>query len=262
MRAIFFTLLIANIALGSYFYWFALGSGNVLNGVDDDGLSVNMPEGQRQLVLLSESQSPIPLSTVRVSRPEMLGTPPRSNEPVIADSDSQPAVVDSAPIDSPHIENMCLSVGPFSSLSEANYFVERLAAQGVRSSAKNVLVSTAVGFWLHLPPLTSRKALLRKLEELQRQGIDSYAIPDGELANGISLGMFSEAQRANALKERIAGLGYSPRIAEVPRERRELWVFLQPDEAQKISSQLWENWLSLKEFPKKQQILCSDVASA
>jgi len=64
------------------------------------------------------------------------------------------------------------------------------------------------------------------------------------------------------LKESISRLGYKPQIAEVPREKRELWIFIFSEEAQKISDETWLNWLSAKELPKKQQILCSDVASA
>jgi cell division septation protein DedD len=153
-------------------------------------------------------------------------------------------------------------VGTFANMAGAKYFVEKLAAKGVRSEVKNVLVSMTVGFWLHLPPLSSKKALRRRLAELQRQGIDSYTIPDGELANGISLGMFSSRQRAKSLQKSISQLGYRPEIAEVPREKREPWVFVLEGEEQKISDQMWFEWLSVKELAKKQEILCSDVASA
>ncbi|MGS2718920.1 SPOR domain-containing protein [Eionea flava] len=252
MRFIFFTLIFVNIGFAIYQYWLPVEQGAVTGVV----LSVNSSrsiDDRASLTLLSEMRPVAALETVRVATPEDVVLPSGSGE---VDAGSNEGVVKSLE------ESLCLKVGAFSSVSKANYFVERLASKGVKSSIKNVLVSTTVGFWLHLPPLSSKKALFRKLEELQRQGIDSYAIPDGNLANGISLGMFSQAQRANSLKQKISGLGYRPQIAEVPREKRELWVFLHSVEAQKISDEVWKKWLSSKEFPKKQQISCSDVASA
>ncbi len=158
--------------------------------------------------------------------------------------------------------SLCTLIGSFVSIDKANRFVDVLAARGVSAKVKNLLVSSTVGFWLHLPPLVSRKEVLRRLSELQRQGVDSYIIPDGDLENGISLGMFSDQNRALLLKDNIEQLGYQPKIAEVPREKREVWVFLEQSESVKISAEQWLELISGRELLQKQQNLCSDVASA
>lgn len=238
-----------NVGVAAYAYW-VMPSPTIVDAMPSQTAYV---EAAHNLVLLSEAEKNAPIETVR-----MRVESGESVEEVASDS----SVSDEQKINLSLTEKMCVRVGSFRSLGDAKYFVDKLGAQGVRSEVKNVLVSTAVGFWLHLPPLSSRKELLRRLAELHRQGVDSYAIPDGDLANGISLGMFSEQARAKSLKERIARLGYRPEIAEVPREKRELWIFLSAVEAQKISDEKWFEWLSAKELPKKQQILCSDVASA
>jgi hypothetical protein len=254
MRLIFFTLLIMNLATAGYIYT----TPSIVTEMaisNDSSATRNSGRSVATIPLLSEMISPQGLKTVRVALSAdkaVLSSAILVNKALSVDVKANQEGDD----------GLCVRVGPFPSLAKANYFVEKLAATGVRSEAKNVLASTTVGFWLHLPPLTSKKVLLRKLDELKRQNIDSYAIPDGNLANGISLGMFTEARRANSLKESISRLGYKPQIVEVPREKRELWIFVLPEEAQKISDQAWLNWLSAKELPKKQQILCSDVASA
>ena len=158
--------------------------------------------------------------------------------------------------------SLCTLIGSFSTRDKAASFIRKLAVVGVDAKVKNLLVSSTVGFWLHLPPQPSRKEVLRRLSELQRQGIDSYIIPDGDLANGISLGMFSDQKRADTLKKRIGSLGYKPEILSVPREKRELWVFLSHSESVKISAERWLELLSGKDLLQKQQNLCSDVASA
>ncbi len=156
---------------------------------------------------------------------------------------------------------LCTLVGSFTDIAKARLFVERLAVFDIQSKVKHLLVSNTVGYWLHLPPLGSRKELLQRLGDLQRQGVDSYIIPDGELENGISLGMFSESDRAKALQSKVAELGHQTEILEVPREKREIWVFLQQRESTKINQTQWSELISGKDLLQKQQNLCSDVAS-
>lgn len=234
---IFFTLLAVNIAVLSYQQWEVYANTPIV-------LSSELkPKSTPSLVLLEElSAQNQSIESIRLKE--------SMEEP---SSGSGFAVTD---------QSVCVLVGAFPEQVKAEYFVRRLASLGVKAKVKNVLVSTTVGFWLHLPPLASRKELFRRLSELQRQGVDSYVIPDGDLENGISLGMFSEVKRAELLKSKIVSLGYKPKIAEVPREKRELWVFLFQPEAAKIDQQMWLKLLSGKKTLKKQKKTCSDVASA
>ena len=252
MRFIFLTLLIVNVGFAVYLYRTLVSEPKVISPAN----SVSLPKALKSLVLLNEVEKKQVVETVRlrelanvVSRPPALLVEPLLGKSKVDGADGV-------------VTDMCVRVGTFIGIADAKYFVEKLSEAGVQSTVKNVLVSTAVGFWLHLPPLPSSKELRRRLAELQRQGVDSYAIPDGDLANGISLGMFSEQQRAESLQKSISQLGYRPKIAEVPREKRELWVFLLKGEEQKVSDEMWFTWLSVNNLPKKQEILCSDVASA
>lgn len=243
MRWIFFTLLVVNVLVLGYMQLAERHLPVVEGGRLDPSQSK-----QDSLVLLDELKSGREsIETIRLKKKTVIV----NNGLVKVESDSIPTS-----------RSLCTLVGSFPDQSKADYFIRRLAALGVEANVKNLLVSTTVGYWLHLPPLSSRKELLRRLSELQRQGVDSYVIPDGDLANGISLGMFSEEYRAKSLESSIAKLGYQPKIVEVPREKRELWVFLLQGESAKISEESWSELLSGKELLQKQQNLCSDVASA
>jgi len=252
MRFICFTLLIVNVCFAIYVYR-VVALEPVVVSVGEPALELRSSDS---LILLNEIEKKPIVETVRLR--ESANVASQSSGSL---SESSEGVAISAS-QSSEATNMCMRAGAFSSMADANDFVEKLSEGGVKSAVKNVLVSTTVGFWLHLPPLPSSKELRRRLAELQRQGVDSYAIPDGELANGVSLGMFSEQQRAESLQKSISQLGYRPKIAEVPREKRELWVFLLKGEEQKVSDEMWFKWLSVNNLPKKQEILCSDVASA
>lgn len=247
MRWIFFSLIVGNVALAAYWYVSlqerAVSAEQV--SVSKRGVSAGLTL-LRELPLKTQASSPASsVESVRIKKSE--SSPGISNNSESAEG--SPALL------------LCVLVGSFADESSASVFLEKLSAYGVAAQMKNLLVSSAVGFWLHLPPADSRKTLLRRLSELQRQGIDSYIIPDGDLAYGISLGMFSEESRAEKLKNAIEQLGYFPEIAEVPREKRELWVFMTKQESLKIGDESWSDMLSEQEFLQKQQNLCSDVAS-
>ncbi|MBX2809908.1 MAG: SPOR domain-containing protein [Cellvibrionaceae bacterium] len=157
---------------------------------------------------------------------------------------------------------LCTLVGPFEKLLSAEYFIESLSAESISAEIKNIVVTSDEGYWLHLAPESSRKEALRRLSELQRQGIDSYVIPSGNLANGISLGMFSRRERAQAMKDQVREQGYKPIITAIAREEKEIWVFLNAGEASKLSDLRWSELLSSAQYLQKRQNLCSDIASA
>jgi cell division septation protein DedD len=157
---------------------------------------------------------------------------------------------------------ICTLVGAFDRLLKAEYFVERLSALGLSSEIKNIAVEIETWYWLYLPPEASRKEALRRLSEVQQRGIESYVIPSGNLANAISLGTFSKKDLALAMRDTVIKQGYQPEISEVPREQKEIWVFLPQGEASKISAERWAELLSSQDYLQKRQNLCSDVASA
>ena len=156
---------------------------------------------------------------------------------------------------------LCSLVGEFTTLLKAEYFLERLMALGLQAEIKSLVVSSKVSFWLYLPPEASRKEALRRLSELKRQGVDSYVIPKGNLANGISIGLYSRKDRAELVKDSIVKLGYTPKVEAIARDKKEIWVFLPEGEASKISPERWSELLSGKDLLQKRQNLCSDVAS-
>lgn len=158
-------------------------------------------------------------------------------------------------------KSLCTLVGAFKILLKAEYFSERLEALGLTADIQNIAVTRHVSYWLHLSPEVSRKDALRRLRELQGRGIDSYVIPSGDLENGISLGMFSKYESAVNLKSKIISQGYDPKLIEVPREKKEIWVVLPQGEAAKLSAELWSELLSSDEYLQKKQNFCSDLAS-
>ena len=226
MRGIVLSLLLVNIGVFAYFQFFtsAVASAPPVS-------SPTLVGDYQRLTLLSEQE-------LAARTDETIQAPVAQSEPAV-----------------------CTLVGPFPELLAAEYFVERLSALSVLSSIQNLTVSGDPGYWLHLQPLVSRKEALSLLRGLQQKNVDSYIIPSGDLANGISLGMFSDRSRASAMQSSIKQLGYDPKILEVGRDQTEIWLYLPQGEAAKIADNRWIELLSAEESLEKRQNLCSDVAS-
>lgn len=158
-------------------------------------------------------------------------------------------------------EAMCTLVGPFETLLKAEYLVERLAALEVEARIEDLEIPGEIGYWVYLPPLETRRQAFNKLREIQAKGIDSYVIPRGELANGISFGMFS---RQDLAKNRVADMrsqGYAAEIKETPRIYRETWVVVAPGQAQYLDAGMWQTVLEGSDNVERRQNFCPTVAS-
>jgi hypothetical protein len=155
---------------------------------------------------------------------------------------------------------MCSMIGPYGQLLRAEYLVERLHAIGVGSQIRSIEVPDGVGFWVHLPPEISEQEALRRLHEVQAKNIDSYLIPSGELARGISLGMFNERSTAEARIREIREQGYHSEIREVIRTISETWVVLPIAEAEKVDPETWMDALRQQSGLEKRQNYCLGVA--
>lgn len=156
--------------------------------------------------------------------------------------------------------NVCTTVGPYAQLLQAEYLVERLDAMDVLAEVKAVEVPDGVGYWVYLPPEISEKEALRRLYEIQAKNIDSYFIPSGELANGISFGIYDEKNLAQKRLDEIKQLGYQAELREIERTHNETWVALAPGEAEKIDSSVWVDLLNQQQGLEKRQNLCLGVA--
>ena len=124
---------------------------------------------------------------------------------------------------------VCLYLGSFEEESRARVVEQRLLSLDIQAEVRSVDAAAGVEYWVYLPPLASRQASLRQLRELQARRIDSYIITQGELANGISLGIFPRNDSANSVMQRLRDVGYEPQIRELSRAHRSFWVRVAPE---------------------------------
>ena len=156
---------------------------------------------------------------------------------------------------------MCWMLGPFTEEISAKQVVGRLAALDITFTIKEYETAGKPNYWVHTPPKTSRKLAIKQLRELQRKKIDSFLITEGDLANGVSLGLFSEQARAQKLYKKRKNEGLEVELTEVPRIYSERWLVSEQGEYTKFSDQLWKKIKDGSKGIERRKNYCNKIAS-
>lgn len=149
---------------------------------------------------------------------------PDSNITLLSESPSTSALMGGTSRAESSDSEGCLFLGGFDDELPARSLEQRLLSLDVQSGVQQISVAGGVDYWVYLPPLASRQASLRQLRELQSRNIDSYIITVGDLANGISLGIFSRKDSAEGVVARLREVDYSALVRELPRMHSKYWV--------------------------------------
>lgn len=172
--------------------------------------------------------------------PVRIDLPAQTLPPVLDDADA--AVAQSAtptapteprPQPPPAQRRTCIVLGLFETREEATALGERIVSAGGETA---VVEETEVGepdYLVYVEPAASRALAHRTWRELVAQGIDAFVIPRGERENGVSVGVFSRRELAEAQHDRVSELGFSTATRTVARNhvRYRLQAWDAPDEA-------------------------------
>jgi hypothetical protein len=134
----------------------------------------------------------------------------------------------------------CLFLGGLEEESIAHAVEQRLLSTDIKASVGILDAAVGLDYWVYLAPLASRQASLRQLKELQARKIDSYIISQGDLVNGISLGIFPRSDSAQSVMQRLRDAGYEPMLRELARAHRSYWVKIAPESRVLVSDSLLE----------------------
>jgi len=124
--------------------------------------------------------------------------------------------------------SLCFSVGPLSSAEDVERVGDWLASLGGVSDLRESERREVSRFWVFLRPFASRAEALEQVEAMELNSIeDIYVIPRGDMANAISLGLYS---RESSLERRLAELkskGFEPEVAPRYESRKASWYDVQ-----------------------------------
>lgn len=155
----------------------------------------------------------------------------------------------------------CLLLGPYPESGAAKILLDRLRALQIEGKYAAIEVAGEPDYWVYLRPEPTKELAAVKLKELQEKKIDSFIVPQGEIANGISLGVFDKQENAEKRQREIVEFGYDAQLLVNPRNYMENWVVVYPDNSARFSPELY-NQLRLENNKldlRKEE--CSKVAS-
>jgi len=129
----------------------------------------------------------------------------------------------------------CLSLGPFFDLSEAARASTSLRASGLEPRQRATVGAVWTGWWIALEGIGSQEEAAPVVERLRQFGVgDAYVVPGEEGGVIISLGLFTERQRALRRGDEVRALGYEPALSERQRNGTMYWIDVNVHSAQQV----------------------------
>jgi hypothetical protein len=119
----------------------------------------------------------------------------------------------------------CISVGPFRDVSEASRAATTLRGGGYDPRQRVADGDVWAGVWVYLPLPPARASAEQMLAKLKAGGIDdALEMPGPTEGSVISLGLYSEPNRAQARVAQAQALGFNPGIADRKRTGNVYWI--------------------------------------
>ena len=112
----------------------------------------------------------------------------------------------------------CYTLGPLNNEDDISALSAWFRAQGSQATLRKDERREVVSTWVFIPPLESREAADAHVREMQAANIDDiYVIPRGDMANAISLGLYSQEETLQRRITQLEERGFKPSV--LPRYR-------------------------------------------
>jgi hypothetical protein len=137
----------------------------------------------------------------------------------------------------------CTSVGPFSDLPQTAQAQAALRAAGFDSRQRLEQGELWVGYWVSVQGLKSAEAADQAIRTLTDNGVtDVYLMPDSGAGRIVSLGVFSDYQRAQRRADEVSALGLDARISDRKRAGAVYWIDVELQEpGQMLDSSIFQS---------------------
>lgn len=237
MRWLFWVLVLANLV---GFYWFNLSSEHRANRNIPQSLIDYQDQGSggKSLALVREvgvpevviSEDPVAIeigiTTKKVATQKDIDVlaaivdPVRPEPEEISIEEVKPSLAEAKP---DNVEN-CLLVGPLSEETVAIELKDVLVSEEIVTELYERDAAGKEDYWMIIPPLAGKEEAKALLRELQGHDVDSYIISEGDYKNGITLGVFGDAENTKKYQDEVKALGYSVEIKPLPRISTAFWL--------------------------------------
>ena len=160
----------------------------------------------------------------------------------------------------PVADRECYTLGPLENEDDISALGAWFNAQGSQATLRSDERREVTSTWVFLPPLASREAADARVREMQAANIDDiYVIPRGDMANAISLGLFSQSDTLQRRVSQLEDRGFTPSVLPRYRTATASWFDVTTSAAQPMTVGVLDQI-----FPDLiiRQVPCGDAAIA
>jgi hypothetical protein len=193
VRAAFFLLLFANLAFLAWAEW------------------IDAPQ-----------PAPINEAYAKLPRLKLIHElPPEENRPS-SSSNARKTALEVAP---PPSAASCVSVGPFDNEAGATRSAAQLRNRGFTPRQRAEQGEVSKGFWVFISGLKTDRDVAQVLRTLQQSHInDAHVMPDTGDLHQVSVGLFSDRDRADHRAQSVQKLGLQPEVSERKLPTTVFWM--------------------------------------
>lgn len=211
MRTLCLLLILANVL---YFTWSQMIDVQV-SGLDRKGSKPVEPP--MRIVLAKEM---LEANAEEPSVEQIRDVQPPAVEPLARETAPAPSVAVAE-----GEELSCMSIGPFADLPQAAQAQAALRAADFQPRQRVEQGELWAGYWVSVQGLATREEAESALKMLTGSGIsDVYVMPGSDPPNVLSLGVFSDYQRAQRRVGEVRALGLTARIDDRKRAGSVYWI--------------------------------------
>lgn len=191
-----------------------------------DRVPIRMAAPPPRIVLAKEAQSPPAEQEPAAQEDEEVADLREVVPPRVAPLESPDTV---QPREQPQVARedamTCTSVGPFADLGQASQAQATLRSMGFQPRQRVEQGELWTGYWVSVRDLATREAAEEALKTINANGItDVYLMPGSDPPNVLSLGVFSDYQRAQRRSEEVRSIGLNAQISDRKREGSVFWI--------------------------------------
>lgn len=161
----------------------------------------------------------------------------------------------------PKSPSQCMVLSFFEFKNEAEALADRIRGFGVRVDMLVEEIEADGPIMVYIKPFVSAQEAQRELRVLRSSNIDSFIISEGDLVNGISLGVFRTEQNALAQQVRIEVLGYDVETSVIAIQKEQFSLIASGDVLDALEDDYWLKIASENKDISIEQKPCNEVAS-
>ena len=171
-----------------------------------------------RLLLVSEVESGVLRQRRDLLSPQAVAAPQTPARIPDSDNDAASVSLDEVLAMPPESDRECYTIGPLENEDDISALSAWFNAQGSQATLRDDERRETVSTWVFMGPMESREAADERVREMQAANIDDiYVIPRGDMANAISLGLYSQDVTLQRRVSQLEKRGFTPSV--LPRYR-------------------------------------------